>query len=145
MTRVEFSDHCTVNDCELRYAVIAARHKEGWVFVRHCKRDTWEIPAGHIEPGEGLLEAARRELWEETGAVDPCPEMVSFYSVISGISKGYGCLFFAEITTLDPLPDISEICEIRIMGEMPSSLTYPDIQPVLFEKVILWLGNKGRL
>lgn len=145
MTRVEFSDHCIVNDCELKYAVIAARHKKGWLFVRHCKRGTWEIPAGHIEPGEGLLEAARRELWEETGAVEPYPEMVSFYSVTSGISKSYGCLFFAEVKALDPLPDISEICEVRVMGDMPSNLTHPEIQPVLFEKVISWLRVKGRL
>ncbi|KAL9190221.1 hypothetical protein ACHAXT_007432 [Thalassiosira profunda] len=27
----------------------------------------WSIPGGSIEPGEGTLDAAKRELWEETG------------------------------------------------------------------------------
>ena len=31
---------------------------------------TWEIPGGHIEPGESPEEAARRELFEETGAAE---------------------------------------------------------------------------
>ncbi|MEC8182989.1 MAG: RNA pyrophosphohydrolase [Pseudomonadota bacterium] len=42
----------------------------GDVFVGN-RRDTtgnaWQMPQGGIDPGERPLEAARRELWEETG------------------------------------------------------------------------------
>jgi putative (di)nucleoside polyphosphate hydrolase len=42
----------------------------GGVFVGN-RRDTtgnaWQMPQGGIDPGERPLEAARRELWEETG------------------------------------------------------------------------------
>jgi ADP-ribose pyrophosphatase len=32
-----------------------------------AEADLWELPAGRIDPGESPMEAAVRELWEETG------------------------------------------------------------------------------
>ena len=37
---------------------------------RHRERDTWEMQGGHIEANETPLEAARRELYEESGALE---------------------------------------------------------------------------
>ncbi len=51
----------------LTYVVIGTRYLDKWVFVRHKLRRTWEIPGGHIEEDETPLEAAQRELQEETG------------------------------------------------------------------------------
>ncbi|RPF47670.1 NUDIX domain-containing protein [Hydrogenoanaerobacterium saccharovorans] len=34
-----------------------------WIFCMHKDRITWEHPSGHIESGETLLEAAKRELY----------------------------------------------------------------------------------
>jgi 8-oxo-dGTP diphosphatase len=109
------------------------------MFVRHHKRTTWEIAGGHIEENETPDEAAGRELMEETGAVDFKMECVSTYSVLKNGSKGYGRIYFAEVLKLGPIPDVSEIREVKMMDVLPENLTYPDIQPELFEKVLVHL------
>lgn len=35
--------------------------------IHRPKYDDWSLPKGKLEPGETLLEAAVREVWEETG------------------------------------------------------------------------------
>mgnify|MGYP002589578128 CR=1 FL=1 len=52
----------------LHYAVIVGKYEGKWVLCQHKKRTTWEVPGGHIEEGETPEEAARRELYEESGA-----------------------------------------------------------------------------
>ena len=67
---IEVRFYKEADDALLRFAVIIARSRGKWVFCKHRERDTWEIPGGHREPGEDILDTAKRELYEETGAVD---------------------------------------------------------------------------
>lgn len=39
-------------------------------FVNIEKENTYEVPGGHRESGEDILSIAKRELMEETGAID---------------------------------------------------------------------------
>src|SRR5271165_4321350 len=45
----------------------------GGPFFRNKDDGVWTIPKGEIEPGEDLLEAAKREFEEETGVVSTGP------------------------------------------------------------------------
>ena len=54
---------------KIRYSIVAARCEGKWLYCRKAGRQTWEMPGGHREAGESPLEAAARELHEETGAV----------------------------------------------------------------------------
>ena len=136
MTEVKFYDPSFLPDARLIYSVIAAKLDKSWLFVRHNKRDTWEIPGGHIEADESADEAAGRELMEETGAIEFKLECVATYAVIKNGNTGYGRLYLAIISKLGSLNDVSEIAEVRMMDSLPENLTYPDIQPILFEKII---------
>lgn len=132
MSTLRFFNKCP-DGAELKYSVIAARYQGKWVFSRHRERSTWEIPGGHIEDGETSDQAAHRELWEETGAVKADITPVIIYTF-----HDFGVLYFAEIEELGPIPEDSEIEEIRFADHLPLDLTYPHIQPYLFEKVTRW-------
>ena len=122
-------------DAKPKYAVIIAQHGGKLLWCRHRDRTTWEVPGGHIEPGETALQAAARELQEETGAVDFTLTPVCWYNLMfhSGRVGSYGLLCMAEVRTLGELH--SEIAEVRALDEPPAALTYPDIQPHLLAEV----------
>lgn len=138
MPKVNFYDEG--GERPLKYVVIVARHAGRWVFCKHKQRNTYEVPGGHIEAGETPLAAAKRELFEETGAAEFTIRPVCVYSVqgsdgqIDDRAETFGMLFFAEATKFGPLPEY-EMERVEFFGELPDSLTYPLIQPVLIEKV----------
>lgn len=138
MITVSFSAYNPETDGQLKYAVIAARYSGRWIFCRHSQRYTWELPGGHREPGEDIAAAARRELYEETGAAEYNLKPVCVYTV-SGDAEGSGMLFFAEVNRLEELPPL-EIAETALFDHAPESWTYPQIQPLLFQQVQEWLS-----
>jgi 8-oxo-dGTP diphosphatase len=139
MTKVNFYDPLFVPDFNLTYSVISARFQDKWIFVRHHKRATWEIAGGHIEEGETSLEAAGRELMEETGALKFDLNCIATYSVTMNGETGWGRLYIAKVFEIGPIPDVSEIAEVKLSDHLPENLTHPDIQPYLFKKTIEYL------
>lgn len=137
MIEVRFYDN--IADELLAFAVIIAKIDGKWIFCKHKDRDTYEIPGGHREPGETIFEAAKRELVEETGAVDFSIKPICVYSV-KGKTKinpdddaiSYGMLYAAEVFSFEELH--SEIESILITDKLGENWTYPLIQPKLIEE-----------
>lgn len=133
---VKFYD--TVEDKLLKFAVIVAKSKGKWVFCKHKERDTYECPGGHREAGENIDDTARRELYEETGAIDYSIKPICVYSVtepdnFNGVET-FGKLYFADITTFETELH-SEIEKIELFDGLPKKWTYPLIQPLLLKEV----------
>lgn len=119
---------------KLTFVVMITRYKGEWVFIRHKDRQTWELPGGHIDPGETPTQAACRELFEETGARKFLLNAVCNYVVVRGNQPSYGRLFLAEVDHFDDIPNF-EIKERIFAAHVPDAVTYPDILPVLFKQV----------
>ncbi|WP_038056121.1 NUDIX domain-containing protein [Thermus amyloliquefaciens] len=71
-----------------------------------------EIPAGLIEPGEDPLEAARRELAEETGLLGDLTPLFSYY-VSPGFTDEKTHVFLAQnLRATQATPDEDEAIEV---------------------------------
>ena len=123
------------------------------MICKHKDRETFEVPGGHREPGETILETAKRELHEETGAVEYTiipiciysvkgtdgetqnPSVNATHAIIENQNETYGMLYYAEIEKFEKLPNF-EMDQVILSEELPTKWTYPLIQPKLMEKVM---------
>lgn len=117
---------------EYKYVVVLSEYQGEILLSRHKKRTTWETQGGHIEPGETPLEAARRELYEESGAMEYEITPLCDYWAGTPEDGAGGVVFRASITKLGPLPE-SEMAQVQTFQSLPENVTYPAITPVLFE------------
>lgn len=140
MTKVEFYKPEEIADSLVKFVVMAVRYENRWVFSRHRERTTWDMPGGHREAGESVEQAARRELWEESGAAEAEIVPVSVYSVTKNGETDYGMLFYAQIKAMGELPEAFEMEEVLVTDKLPQALTYPDILPDLFWKIQGWMN-----
>ena len=147
----------SVPDDELEYSVVAARNRNQWVCVRLKGRDDWCFPGGSREKGETMEENARRELYEETGAVEYRLRPLGIYGVDhrdvenqgdiritspsdtsqrpgERIRISWGGFYVAEIDRFDPIPAEFEIAERRLFESFPlNRARFPYIMPGMME------------
>ncbi len=139
MLEVKFYDN--IADELLKFAVIISKHNGKWVFCKHKERDTYEVPGGHREPYESIVETAKRELSEETGALHFDIFPVCVYSVTGKNrvnqtgEETYGMLFFANIETFESELHSEMEC-VSFFDNLPTEWTYPLIQPLLIAEYL---------
>jgi 8-oxo-dGTP diphosphatase len=116
---------CSIHDVgelmDYKFVIIFAQYKNKWVFCKHKNRITWDIPGGGIKHGETTLEAAKRELYEETGAIDFSIIPICDYNEL----RANGQVFFANINNMVGLPE-SEMESVSIFETFPVNLTFPE-------------------
>lgn len=110
---------------DIAFVSIYTRYQGKWVYSWHKHRKSWEHPGGHVEPGESVLQAAKRELYEETGIKDCKIIPMWDYEYIweNGAGRNNGRVFYAEVNSLGELPE-SEMERIELFDTVPDVYTY---------------------
>ncbi len=127
--KIEFFHPSEVDESTFFAAAIITQYNEQWVMCKHRERDTWEAPGGRREKNEMILDTAKRELYEETGAID-----FSITPICAFSTNRNAMLYYANVETFGELPNF-EIKKIDFFDELPENLTSPELYAELYKKV----------
>jgi len=131
------------NQPAMHVSVVVLRDRH-LVLVREEKpalRGLWNLPGGHVERGESLLHAARRELVEETH-IDATPtSLVGIYSTLGAVRF----VFAVDGPISEPTAgdEILETCFVPL-AEL---VDWPDahlVGPTLFRRVLSDIDSPRR-
>lgn len=82
------------------HVLVLCKFKDKWLLTKHKQRGR-EFPGGKREDGETLEEAAKREVFEETGAIIKELHFVGEYEVINNDTTFVKAIFFAFVTCIE--------------------------------------------
>ena len=98
-------------------AAVVENESGAILFVKAIRYTTesaeWEIPAGKIEPGESILEAARREVLEESGYETKEHELIYSFMPITGIARHTFHVVRCKGTERTGCFDVDEVSDVR--------------------------------
>lgn len=81
------------------HVLIICQYKGQWLLTKHKKRGL-EFPGGKVVKGETLEEAARREVYEETGAILDEVNHIGEYEVCDGENCFTKAIFYGKVKEL---------------------------------------------
>lgn len=115
---------------------------------RHAAGDyLWELPAGRIDPGEDELQAAKRELIEETGyRADRWRRILKFYASPGFVAETMAVYLATGLRAGEAEPEDDEVIYKRLVP-LPSAVSMVlrgTIRDAKTISAVLWLDHVSR-
>lgn len=115
---------------------------------RHAAQDyLWELPAGRIDPGENELNAAKRELIEETGyRAARWRRILKFYASPGFVAETMAVYLATGLRVGEAEPEDDEVIQIR-MVPLPAAVKmvmHGTIRDAKTISSVLWLDHSLR-
>ena len=110
----------------IAYVRMVVKYNGKFVLSYHRKSKKWDCVGGRVEKDESPLAAAKRELFEETGAIDfdivPIRDYERFLE--DGTFYNNNREYFVNVYKFSDLPDGSEMEKIGFFDEIPDDFRY---------------------
>ncbi len=117
--RITFDE--LVFSSEVGHVWVVCRYEEKWLLTQHRKRGI-EFPGGKVELGESVEEAAKREVYEETGATVDSLHYIGQYEVTCGEESMYKNVYFATVSDLPKKEDYLETHGPVLLVRLPEKI-----------------------
>ncbi|WML45732.1 RNA deprotection pyrophosphohydrolase [Neobacillus sp. PS3-40] len=97
---VELSFSACSFEEKAKHVLVICQYQNSWLLTHHKTRGL-EFPGGKVEVGETLEEAAKREVYEETGALVADFVLIGEYRVLDPKGSFVKAVFWGQVERID--------------------------------------------
>ncbi|WP_019243979.1 MULTISPECIES: RNA deprotection pyrophosphohydrolase [Bacillus] len=133
---VHFSTNLNTFSTSPGHVLVLLYSSNGWVFTKHKKRGL-EFPGGKKELGETIEQAAKREVWEETGAHIKDLIYIGQYKV-EGMEESFvKNVYFARVDCFESKNNYLETDGAFFIKELPDTFSDKTFSFIMRDQVVV--------